>query len=322
MSGRSALRNRAEYGAYLAARALAHHAGPRVVAAVGEWLGTLYHRLGRRRRQILEFNLSLAFPDLDPEARRILGVAVARHFGRTALDALRIQRLDPERFLGGIRVTGREHLDAALDRGRGVFLLSAHIGSWEVAALAAGLIIPGGFAVVNRPLDNPLLEAELERLRGVYGNRALGKRNVTRAMLKQLRSGGAVGILIDQRSLEAEGVLVPFFGNPAWTHPVLARLTVRTGAPVVPVWGLWDGPGRYTVRFDEPVLPEALDEAERDETALTARLLGIIEGVIRERPEQWLWYHDRWRQIRLNRMPRGGAAGDTGRSLDDRGAGG
>ncbi len=299
MSERSPLRNRVEYAAYLAGRTIALGAGPRAVAAVGSWLGTVYHRLGRSRREILEFNLRLAYPEKPESWRRELGLDVARHFGRVTLDALRIQRLDPERFLQGIQITGREHLDRALGEGKGVFLLSAHIGSWEVAALAAGLIIPGGFAVVNRPLDNPLLEAELGRLRGLYGNRALGKRNISRAMLRQLRGGGAVGILIDQRSLQEEGVLVPFFGHPAWTHPVLARLTVRTGAPVVPIWGLWEGPGRYTVRFDEPLFPETLDEAGRDEVALTARLLGIIEGVIRERPEQWLWYHDRWRHLRL-----------------------
>ncbi len=301
MSGRSVYRNRVEYAAYLAARTLAHRAGPRAVAAAGAGLGVLYHRLGRRRREILEFNLALAFPERSPEERRALGFAVARHFGRVVLDALRLQRLEPERFLEGVRIVGREHLDAALALGRGVFLLSAHIGSWEVAALAAGLIVPGGFVVVNRPLDNPLLEAELGRYRGLYGNRALGKRNVSRAMLRQLKAGGAVGILIDQRALIDEGVEVPFFGHPAWTHPVLARLSVRTGAPVVPIWGLWDGPGRYTVRFDEAVIPGELGEDEREERALTARFLGLIEGVIRERPEQWLWYHDRWRQLRLSR---------------------
>jgi len=174
-----------------------------------------------------------------------------------------------------------------------------------VAALVAGLLIPAGFAVVNRPLDNPLLEAELERLRGLFGNRALGKANVTRGIVRQLRAGGAVGILIDQRTQEREGVPTTYCVHPAWTHPALARLCVRTGAPVVPIWGLWDGPGRYTVRFDPPLIPQELPPEERDEVRLTARLLGLIEAVIRERPEQWLWYHDRWRQLRLGgREPR------------------
>ena len=296
---RSAFRNRAEYGAYLGARAVASLAGPRALAGIGALLGEAYRLTGRRRREILAFNLRLAFPELDEGGRHRLASAVSRHFGRVTLDALRVLRLSPEELLRQVDVAGRDNLRAGLARGRGIFLLSAHIGSWEVAALVAGLLIPEGFAVVNRPLDNPLLETELERLRGVFGNRALGKENITRGMVRQLRAGGAVGILIDQRTLEEEGVQVPFFGRPAWTHPALARLALRTGAPIVPIWGLWNGPGRYTVRFDPPVFPDELPESEREEVALTARLTGLIEGVIRERPEQWLWYHDRWRRLRL-----------------------
>ena len=296
---RSALRNRAEYGAYLAARFLARHAGPRLTACVGAALGDLYRVTGRRRREILEFNLSLAFPQLDAIRRARLERDVARHFGRVTLDALRLTKATPEQLLSEVDIEGRGNLEAGLARGKGVFLLSCHIGSWEVAALVAGLIIPAGFAVVNRPLDNPLLEEELERLRGLFGNRALGKESITRELLRQLRRGGAVGILIDQRTLEDEGVQVPFFGHPAWTHPALARLCLRTGAPIVPIWGLWDAPGRYTVRFDAPVFPDQLDPGERNEVDLTARLTQLIEDVIRERPAQWLWYHDRWRELRL-----------------------
>ena len=296
---RSALRNRLEYTAYVLARALAHRTGPRLNARLGALIGDFYRITGRRRREILLFNLRLAFPELSrPEIRR-RARGVSRHFGRVTLDALRLQRMQPSELLAQVEVVGRENLEAGLAHGRGIFLLSAHIGSWEIAALTAGLLIEAGFAVVNRPLDNPLLEAELERLRGLFGNSALGKERITRDMLKQLRRGGAVGILIDQRTLEDEGVLVPFFGHPAWTHPALARLAVRTGAPVVPIWGLWEGPGRYTVRFDPPLVASELPAEEREEVTLTARLTRITEDIIRERPEQWLWYHDRWRQLRL-----------------------
>ena len=118
----------------------------------------------------------------------------------------------------------------AVERGRGVFFLTAHIGSWEVAALVTGLKLEAGLAVVNRPLDNPLLECELDRLRKLYGNHVFGKRNMLREMMKQLKKGGGVGILIDQRVHPDQGVEVPFFGHPAWTHPVLARMAVKTGA--------------------------------------------------------------------------------------------
>jgi len=193
----------------------------------------------------------------------------------------------------------RNHVERASSLGRGVILLTAHIGSWEVAALVIGLKLEAGLSVVNRPLDNPFLEAELDRLRRLYGNRVFGKRNIMREMLRELKADNAVGILIDQRVPEDQGVEVPFFGHPAWTHPILARLCRRTGAPVVPTFAFCEAPGRYSLRFDQPVVVDDLDEVERDDVPLTARFVAILESAIRERPEQWLWSHDRWKQLRI-----------------------
>jgi len=284
-----------EYGAYLAARFLAHHTGPESLALVGGWLGDQYLRWGRRRRRILSTNLALAFPELDSQARAELGHKVSRHFGRTFLDALRVQRLRPDELLAEVEIVGRDNLQSALAAGRGVFLLSAHIGCWEIAALVAGLAIPAGLQVINRPLDNPLLDEELARLRGLFGNRALGKARVVESIIRQLRRGGAVGILIDQHAIPSEGVWVPFFDRPALTHPVLARMVLKFDTPVVPLWALWEGPGRYTVRFDAPVPSRNLPPGEPAEVALTARYTAVTEAIIRERPEQWLWYHNRWK---------------------------
>lgn len=304
---RSALRNRVEFGAFLAARTAARLLPPRALSGLGAAIGAVFLRLGHGRTEILRRNLALAFPELDQAARDRLGLEVARHFGRVTLDALRLQRATPESLLAETTVSGREHLESALADGRGAFLLSAHIGSWEVAALAAGLLIPGGFSVINRPLDNPLLDDELGRLRSRFGNRALGKKRVSAEILRELRAGRVVGILIDQRALPGGAVELPFFGHPAATHAVLGRLVARTGAPVVPLWAFWEGPARYTVRFDPPLRRDDAPPEERDELALTRRFLAVTEAVIRERPAQWLWFHDRWRQ-RPGREPEDAAA--------------
>ena len=152
-------------------------------------------------------------------------------------------------------------------------------------------------SVIHRPLDNPMLDAELEKLRATFGNRALGKSNISREVLAEIRQGGAVGILIDQRPRDVD-FEAPFFGHPAKTHPVLARFVRKTGAPVVPIFGTWDGPARYTVTFGEPVDPADLGEEELEDGPLTARFMAITEAAIRRAPEQWLWYHDRWRPLR------------------------
>ena len=295
---RSALRNRVEYAAYLGARATAGMLGPRALARLGGLLGEVFWRVGRRRREILDFNLALAFPELDEAARRARSRAVARHFGRVALDALRVQRLSPEALRAEVEVEGEEHLERAAAGGRGLFVLSAHLGSWEVAGLVAGLLLPHGLAAVNRPLDNPLLDVELQRLRLGLGNRVLGKRSIARDVLRELAAGGAVGILIDQRVSEEVGVPAPFFGHPTPTHPILARLVRRSAAPVVPVFAVWLAPGRYRVLFEPALELESVPDDERDDLALTARYTAVVESVIRRWPEQWLWYHDRWRALR------------------------
>jgi len=297
---RSALRNHLEFSAFRVARGLSGLLSPSALARVGDVVGNIYSLTGGRRREIIDFNLALAFPEKTDAERRQLARAVTRHFGRSGLDAIRIQRLRPEELLAVVEIEGWEHVEHALSYGRGVFFLTAHIGSWEVAALVTGLKVEAGLSVVNRPLDNPLLEIELDQLRKLYGNHVFGKHNILREMLTQLKKGGGVGILIDQRVGEDQGVEVPFFGHSAWTHPILARVARKTGAPVVPVFALREAPGRYSLHYEEPLMVEDLTETESEDVPLTARYMAVLEAAIRENPDQWLWYHDRWKQLRLS----------------------
>jgi len=296
---RSALRNRVEFAAFRMARRLTGLLSPAGLARVGDLVGNVFATIPSRRRRIIDFNLRLAFPKMSRGEYRALAYAVTRHFARSALDAIRLQRLQPEELLKSVDIVGWEHVERALSQGRGVFFLTAHVGSWEVAALVTGLKVEAGLSVVNRPLDNPLLETELDRLRKLFGNHVFGKHIIVREVLAQLKKCGGVGILIDQRVREDQGVEVPFFEHPAWTADVLARLARKTGAPVVPTFALCDKPGHYRLRYDPPVVLDDLAEAEREDVPLTARYMAILEAAIRENPDQWLWYHDRWKQLRL-----------------------
>lgn len=296
---RSALRNHIEFAAFRMARGLTSLLSPRGLARVGDIVGNFFASIPSRRRRIIDFNLHLGFPDMTDDERRGLANAVTRHFARSALDAIRLQQLQPEDLLASVDISGWENVELALAYGRGVFFLTAHIGSWEVAALVTGLKLEAGLSVINRPLDNPFLENELDRLRRLYGNHVFGKHNIVREVLAQLKKGGGVGLLIDQRIREDKGVEVPFFGHPAWTPDILARLARKTRAPVVPTFALCDSPGNYRLLYDEPVVLKDLPESELEVVPLTARYLEILEAAIRENPEQWLWYHDRWRQLRL-----------------------
>jgi Kdo2-lipid IVA lauroyltransferase/acyltransferase len=254
----------------------------------------LYFRLGRRRRTIAIENLRRAFPDLEPKQAVAVARRCAENFGSVFFDFLAASRLSREELSAAVEIEGKDRYLGAVARGKGVFLLSAHFGNWEIGALAAGLLA-SPIASVVRPLDNPLLDLDLSRLRGKFGNRTIGKKHAAREILREMRAGGTVAILIDQNVLAREAVFVPFFGRLAATSSALALLQKKTDAAVVPVYCRPRGSGRYVLRFEPPIVLGALPEAELSVEALTARYTRVTEDAVRAEPELWLWMHNRWR---------------------------
>lgn len=295
---RSALRHRLEFAAFRSAVALLKLLPGQAPSALGRVLARGFFRLARSRRRILFRNLLAAFPEKSAADIAAIARGCVHTFGTTFLDFLVASDLPREEFLVRAPVTGVEHLEAARARGKGVFLLSAHFGSWEIGAMAVGLL-GEPIASVVRPLDNPLLEAELARRRTRFGNRVIVKKEAAREILRAMRANGTVAILVDQNVLEREAVFVPFFGRLAATTPSLALFQLKTGAAVLPVFTWPVGGGRYETRFEPPIWPEEFDlpGADRAERvrAATARYMEVTESTIRRQPEAWLWMHNRWR---------------------------
>lgn len=305
-------RHRVEYAAYATARLLVRllpHAGARALGRAG---GRLLHLLLGTHRRIVHDNLALALPELSDAERRRLVPRVFEQFGVALADTLSARRFDLVELCRRMDLEGWHHLQEAErraeERGVGLFVMSAHLGLWEVAAYPPG-IYGGPLHVVGRPLDNPLLDAELERTRERFGNELISKRGAVRPMFRILSRGGRVGILIDQRARPREGIWVPFFGQPAYTTPILARMALRTGAPVVPIFGHALPKGRYRVVLGEAIWPDELTPETDDEAAvaeLTRRYLAACEEEIRRHPESWLWLHERWKHPRSPRRGRKG----------------
>jgi len=294
------LRHRLEHLAYLAVRApvraLPHAAARRAGRALGRlaWLAA-----GRRRRIALD-NLARAFPDEPAAAHRAVARACFRHFGAALTDTLSSTRFDLEELCRRTTLDGWDRFEAARAAAapRGVLLISAHLGLWEHAAHAVGTYA-GPLHVVGRPLDNPRLDRELDAHRRRFGNRHLPKRRAARGLLRALEAGDNAALLMDQRVPERDGgVALPFFGRPALTTPLVARLSLRLGVPAVPAFGLPEPGGRYRVVFRDPIPPGAVDGRTGDEAvlALTRLYLDVIEAEVRRAPELWLWLHRRWRR--------------------------
>jgi Kdo2-lipid IVA lauroyltransferase/acyltransferase len=295
---RSYLRHRLEHGLLRAALGTLKLLPPGASTGFGRGSARLYFLLSRSRARILRENLTRAFPEKSAAEIRRIDSGCAGNLGAAFMEFLESSGLAREDILSRVSLAGEEHFAAARARGKGVFLLSAHFGSWELGAIRAGLIA-GPISSVVRPLDNPLLEEELEHRRTRLGNRVIHKRDAAREILKAIRRGETVAILVDQNVLAEEAVFVPFFGRPAATTPSLALLQMKTDAAVVPVFTWPLGRGRYRLQFEKPILAEEFGPAggSREERVLraTERYMAVTENAIRGEPAAWLWMHNRWR---------------------------
>jgi KDO2-lipid IV(A) lauroyltransferase len=256
--------------------------------------GALYAVLPKLQRTA-EFNLRLAFPEWDDARRKIVIRTMVRNLGWMAAEFARLPHHSRENIEEVVILDGHENFLEGQRRGKGVLYLTGHIGAWELSSFAHALY---GFPLhyMARPLDNERVDALVNRYRCLSGNRPIFKNESARAVLKILREAGTVGILADQNTMPEEGVFVDFFGKTACTTTGIARIALHTDAAVVPGYAYWDeGLRKYRLRFEPPVELARTGDIEQDIFVNTQRFAKVIEGIIREHPQQWVWVHARWK---------------------------
>jgi len=254
-------------------------------------------------RKTAEFNLKLAFPEWTDAQRRVLIRKMARNLGWMAAEFARFPKYTKDNIDSVVVLDGHENFLTGHSRGKGVLYLTGHIGAWELSSYAHALY---GFPLhyMARPLDNRPVDALVNRYRGLSGNKPIFKNESARRMLTVMREAGTVGILADQNTMPDEGVFVDFFGTPACTTTGIARVALHTDAAVVPGYAYWDGDLRkYRLRFDPPVELVRTGNTERDVTENTQRFAKVIEEIIRKHPEQWVWFHARWKNQPKGKAP-------------------
>jgi KDO2-lipid IV(A) lauroyltransferase len=269
---------------------------PRPLArAVGIALGQTIYLLHGKLRRVGMRNLKLAFPEKSTGERRKTVRRVFTSLGRQFAEVCLFPRYTRENVHRIVTYDGYENFDRASQRGKGVLFLTGHVGGWELSAFAHSLYgHPLHF--VMRPLDNPYLDALVRRYRTMHGNTPILKDDPARELLRAMKAGSTVGILMDTNMTPPEGVFVDFFGIPACTASGLARIALRTDAAVVPGFTIWDPVLRkYRLRFDPAVPLIRSGNNDADIVANTAQFTKVIEDVVRRYPDQWLWVHRRWK---------------------------
>lgn len=292
---RSALRTYTEYAAaWMILKGIGALPRPLAVKA-GQAVGAIARAVLPHLRRHAETNLRLALPSLDKSERKRVLLGTFRNLGRLLGEVSQFPRFNRENISSVVVYEGLENFLAAQAQGRGVILLTGHIGAWELSVYAHSIYgYPMSF--LARRVDNPLVERLGESYRARYGNRSIDKRGSLREVMKTLKAGGVVGILADLNTSREEGVFCDFFGIPACSTAGVAALALRTGAVVLPGYIVWDDAARiHRLCFEPPVETISTGNQKEDVAVNTARYMKVIENVVRRYPDQWLWIHRRWR---------------------------
>ena len=266
----------------------------RAALALGRALGRLLAALDRRHVRIAADNLHRAFPDWDEPRCLRTARAVYAHFGAVMTDVFWLEGRAREEVLALVEVEGREHAEAAIAAGRGAIYCMAHIGNWELHGIAHGWLL-GAMGGVVRPLDNPGFDARLRAFRMASGNQMIYKRQALGQVIRAVRAGRGVAMLLDQNVKASDGIFVTFFGRPAATTPVAAALAAKTGCALVPCYAELLGDGRYRIHYEAPLHAAPSGDRDADTARLTQALASRTEAWIRRIPEQWQWMHRRWK---------------------------
>ena len=258
----------------------------------GARLGRLWHALDWRHRRLAVRNIRLAL-GLDPASAAHAARASFENIGRTLAEfALAAERTDE--LLARVELEGIGRLHQAMGRGRGVIILSGHCGNWELSGARLAREVP--LTSVARAMANPLVEEAVAAQRRAAGVRTVDSREAAREVLRILRRGEAIAVLLDQNASRGERVFVNFLGRPAATNFGPAMLALKSGAPVLPAFTARGADGRHRGWIGEPIEPASAEGRGTSVGVTTARYTAAIEAWVRRHPDQWFWVHDRWKR--------------------------
>jgi KDO2-lipid IV(A) lauroyltransferase len=264
-----------------------------LVHVVAEVLGTLWFSILRYRRTVILENLAQAFPENGDRERRALGRSACIHLARALIEFIKIPLYLRSGFDGVVRIEGMEHYEAAKNKGKGVLVVSGHLGSFGVALAAAAQKFRTVSVLVKRLPHT--LGRFVNTIRMSTDLQVIPAHGAMQLVLKALKNNRTVVVVLDQNSTRRKGVFVDFFKKPACTMAGLAVLALRTGAPVIGASVWRERTGIHVIRFHAEFPLDRKASPNETVQQLTQLYTSFIEQAIRNYPEQWLWPHNRWR---------------------------
>jgi KDO2-lipid IV(A) lauroyltransferase len=268
---------------------------PFLAMRAGKGLGLLFYHVDKRHRKVTLENLKAAYgAKLNAAEVERIARNCFQNLGLSVVEMIRWPKMDQKEFVQNISVEGMEHYREAVRKGRGLVFIGAHFGNWELLGIAISILFQKGY-LVARKLDNPYIHHKIEQIRTSAGNRVINKNDAFWEMIKLLKKGELVGVLMDQNVDRREGVFAPFFGRPACTNKGLAMIVLKTKTPMVPIFMVRQPNGRHRIIVKPEIPLVQTGNLKNDIRQNTVHINLAIEEMVRQYPEQWLWMHRRWK---------------------------
>ena len=266
---------------------------PRKLALlIGVYLATVVFLFSHREKdkacKHLAQSLGIGQPMVDRLVRRSF-----QNIGKNLMEFMQLPRMSPEALHQLVTLEGREHIDKALDRGRGAIILTAHFGNWELlgaSILAHGYTIRG----ITRELRSKRLDAIVSSYREKVGWQGIDRDRAVREVLRCLNRNELIAILADVDT-RTRGIFVDFFGKPAYTPYSPVAFALKTGAAILPTFIVRQPDNSHRAIIEAPLTLQQSGEKEVDLLVNTQQFTKVIESYIRRYPEQWIWMHERWK---------------------------
>lgn len=250
----------------------------------------------KKHSKIVKTNLDFAFGDAmsDKEKREIVSDTFKNLFFYLA-DFVRNLKADKEKLLQNVTFMRGEILQKLLDENKKIVFITAHYGNWELLPKAITAHFAIKMAVVGRELDSKSLNEYVEESRNALGVSLINKHGAMRKLVKALKDGNTVGVLVDQNTADDEGLIIDFFGKEARQTHVASILARRFDAAVLPVFIVSDDRKNFRVEFYEPIYPAKTSDSDKDILECTQAQSNAIEEQIKKKPNEWFWLHKRWK---------------------------
>ncbi len=268
-----------------------------VVCFFGRILGILIYYIDFPHRRIVTRNLKFAYPEWTDEEICKVSKRVFQNLGITIFEIIQLAFFSKEDFLRNIRIKGEDHLLNAVEGGKGVIIISAHLGNWEAASLFAPCYFGYPVTVVVRKIESGIINRWILKLRTRFGNSVIDKEGALPEMMQTLRSGKILAMLIDQGTTKSEGVELLFYGKKVTVTPAAAMLALRCKSPVLPVFCIREEDQKLAIIIEPPVQLVRTKDLRDDLKTNTQIMTDVIEKAVRKYPDQWLWLHKRWKRF-------------------------